>query len=100
MRNLTASTMAVLLAGNALAAGNFENQPKFYRDDPLWRTPAPVPVKNIAGRKLSFDPTRQPPRTWRGSVVSLLPQGAMNSLSPTRRIGDLELDGSQRLGSI
>jgi hypothetical protein len=24
----------------------------------------------IGGRKLSFDPTQQPPRTWRGSVVN------------------------------
>jgi len=46
----------------------------------------------IGGRKLSFDPARPPPRTWRGSVVSLLPQGAMNSLSPTRRVGDLAVD--------
>jgi peptide/nickel transport system ATP-binding protein len=33
-----------------------------------------------------------PPRQWRGSVVSLLPQGAMNSLSPTLRIRDLVVD--------
>ncbi len=26
------------------------------------------------------------PRTWRGAVVSMLPQGAMNSISPTKRI--------------
>ncbi|MGI8459970.1 MAG: ABC transporter ATP-binding protein [Propionibacteriaceae bacterium] len=32
------------------------------------------------------------PRTWRGSVVSLLPQGAMNSVSPTMRIRDLCYD--------
>ena len=32
------------------------------------------------------------PRTWRGSVVSLLPQGAMNSVSPTLRIRDLVFD--------
>jgi len=31
-------------------------------------------------------------RTWRGSVVSLLPQGALNSLSPTVRIRDLVVD--------
>jgi peptide/nickel transport system ATP-binding protein len=32
------------------------------------------------------------PRTWRGSVVSMLPQGAMNSVSPTMRIRDLVFD--------
>jgi peptide/nickel transport system ATP-binding protein len=32
------------------------------------------------------------PRTWRGSVVSFLPQGAMNSISPTMRIRDLVFD--------
>lgn len=32
------------------------------------------------------------PRTWRGSVVSLLPQGAMNSISPTQRVRDLVVD--------
>src|SRR4030095_13563822 len=29
------------------------------------------------------------PRTWRGAVVSMLPQGAMNSVSPTKRIRSL-----------
>jgi peptide/nickel transport system ATP-binding protein len=46
----------------------------------------------IAGKKLSFDPDQAPPRAWRGSVVSLLPQGAMNSLSPTLRIGTFAQD--------
>jgi peptide/nickel transport system ATP-binding protein len=32
------------------------------------------------------------PRTWRGSVVSLLPQGAMSSISPTLRVRDLVVD--------
>lgn len=32
------------------------------------------------------------PRTWRGAVVSMLPQGAMNSVSPTMRIRDLVYD--------
>ncbi|MBA8793487.1 peptide/nickel transport system ATP-binding protein [Friedmanniella endophytica] len=32
------------------------------------------------------------PRTWRGSVVSLLPQGAMNSISPTLRVRTLVYD--------
>lgn len=46
----------------------------------------------IEGKKLSFDPDKAPPRLWRGSVVSLLPQGAMNSLSPTARIGTFAID--------
>lgn len=32
------------------------------------------------------------PRTWRGAVVSMLPQGAMNSVSPTMKIRDLVID--------
>ena len=32
------------------------------------------------------------PRTWRGAVVSMLPQGAMNSISPTKRIRQLVYD--------
>ncbi len=32
------------------------------------------------------------PREWRGKVVALLPQRAMNSLNPTARIGDLAFD--------
>ena len=43
---------------------------------------------DVAGQRLSFEPDKAPPRTWRGTVVSLLPQGAMNSLSPTWRVGD------------
>jgi peptide/nickel transport system ATP-binding protein len=43
---------------------------------------------DVAGKRLSFEPDKAPPRTWRGTVVSLLPQGAMNSLSPTMRVGD------------
>ncbi len=46
----------------------------------------------VAGKKLSFDPKLAPPRAWRGTVVSLLPQGAMNSLSPTIRIGNFAVD--------
>jgi peptide/nickel transport system ATP-binding protein len=46
----------------------------------------------VGNRRLSFDPHERPPRTWRGQVVSLLPQGAMNSLSPTLRIGDFAVD--------
>ena len=32
------------------------------------------------------------PRTWRGAVVSMLPQGAMNSISPTKRVRQLVYD--------
>lgn len=32
------------------------------------------------------------PREWRGNVVSLLPQRALNSLNPTSRIGDYAFD--------
>lgn len=46
----------------------------------------------VGGRRLSFEPNRQPPRSWRGTEVSLLPQSALNSLSPTRRIGAFAVD--------
>jgi peptide/nickel transport system ATP-binding protein len=46
----------------------------------------------VGSKRLSFDPRQRPPRSWRGQVVSLLPQGAMNSLSPTLRIGDFAVD--------
>lgn len=36
--------------------------------------------------------SRGTPREWRGSVVSLLPQRALNSLNPTARIGDYAFD--------
>lgn len=42
---------------------------------------------DVAGDQLDLEKT--PPRSWRGEVVSLLPQGAMNALSPTVRIRDL-----------
>jgi peptide/nickel transport system ATP-binding protein len=46
----------------------------------------------VEGKRLSFEPHLAPPRSWRGTVVSLLPQGAMNSLSPTQKVGDFAVD--------
>ncbi|MGW5365436.1 ABC transporter ATP-binding protein [Actinopolymorpha pittospori] len=46
----------------------------------------------VDGNQLDLGPDRRPPRAWRGEVVSLLPQGAMNSLSPTVRIRDFAYD--------
>jgi peptide/nickel transport system ATP-binding protein len=46
----------------------------------------------VEGQQLDLGPDRNPPREWRGEVVSLLPQGAMNSLSPTLRIRDFVYD--------
>ena len=46
----------------------------------------------VDGRQQHFGPRAKVPRTWRGSVVSLLPQGALNSISPTMRIRDLVFD--------
>ncbi|GAA2754717.1 ABC transporter ATP-binding protein [Actinopolymorpha rutila] len=46
----------------------------------------------VDGKQLDLGPDRKPPRSWRGEVVSLLPQGAMNSLSPTVRIRDFAYD--------
>jgi peptide/nickel transport system ATP-binding protein len=46
----------------------------------------------IDGTKQELGGNSKIPRTWRGSVVSFLPQGAMNSVSPTMRIRDLVYD--------
>lgn len=46
----------------------------------------------IDGRKQELGDNSKIPRTWRGSVVSFLPQGAMNSISPTMRVRDLVFD--------
>lgn len=46
----------------------------------------------IDGKELVLDGSQRIPRTWRGSVVSMLPQGAMNSISPTMRVRDLVVD--------
>jgi peptide/nickel transport system ATP-binding protein len=46
----------------------------------------------IDGQTQALDGSSKIPRTWRGSVVSLLPQGAMNSISPTMRVRDLVVD--------
>ena len=77
--------MAVLLAANALAAGSFDGQPKFFRDDPLWRTPAPVPAKNIASRKLSdyydfFEYTLFHPGDWAPRPGESEPSQAINTV--------------------
>jgi peptide/nickel transport system ATP-binding protein len=46
----------------------------------------------VDGREQHLGPRSKVQRTWRGSVVSLLPQGAMNSISPTMRVRDLVFD--------
>jgi peptide/nickel transport system ATP-binding protein len=46
----------------------------------------------VGGQVQQLGPKSRVPRTWRGSVVSLLPQGAMNSISPTMRVRDLVFD--------
>jgi len=46
----------------------------------------------IDGKRQELGERSKIPRTWRGSVVSLLPQGAMNSISPTQRVRDLVFD--------
>ncbi len=46
----------------------------------------------VDDKRLDLADERHIPRTWRGGVVSLLPQGAMNSLSPTSRVGDFAYD--------
>src|SRR5215208_7535389 len=49
----------------------------------------------IDGKVQDLGGNRQVERSWRGSVVSFLPQGAMNAVSPTMRIRDLVYDVMQ-----
>ena len=60
MRNIIyryQSAAALLAAGmlgwNTLAAGSFDAPKKFYRDDPVWSMPRPLPVNAVAPRKLN-----------------------------------------------
>ncbi|RCK68989.1 ABC transporter ATP-binding protein [Desertihabitans brevis] len=57
---------------------------------------APLEVESgeldVEGKRQDFGASARIPRTWRGSVVSLLPQGAMNSISPTMRVRELCFD--------
>ncbi|GAA2107673.1 ABC transporter ATP-binding protein [Microlunatus panaciterrae] len=46
----------------------------------------------IEGKAQELGGKNKIPRTWRGAVVSMLPQGAMNSISPTMRVRDLVFD--------
>ena len=46
----------------------------------------------IEGKVQELGGDAEVPRTWRGAVVSMLPQGAMNSVSPTKRIRSLVYD--------
>jgi peptide/nickel transport system ATP-binding protein len=46
----------------------------------------------IADERLDLTNLATVPREWRGKLVSLLPQGAMNALNPTARIRDLAFD--------
>jgi peptide/nickel transport system ATP-binding protein len=46
----------------------------------------------VDGDVIDLGPQSKAPRAWRGKVVSLLPQGAMNSLNPTLRIRDFAYD--------
>jgi peptide/nickel transport system ATP-binding protein len=46
----------------------------------------------VDGRVQELGGDAKVPRIWRGEVVSMLPQGAMNSISPTKRIRHLVYD--------
>ena len=46
----------------------------------------------IGGQTLDLGQVNKVPRTWRGEVVSMLPQGALNSLSATQRIRNLVVE--------
>ena len=46
----------------------------------------------LAGNQVDLAGIGRLPRSWRGKLVSLLPQGAMNSLNPTARVRDVAAD--------
>jgi peptide/nickel transport system ATP-binding protein len=46
----------------------------------------------LAGNTVDLSGMARLPRSWRGKLVSLLPQGAMNSLNPTSRVRDVAAD--------
>lgn len=46
----------------------------------------------IAGQTIQLGEEHKVDRTWRGEVVSMLPQGALNSLSATQKIRGLVVD--------
>lgn len=70
------STLAAVLSGNA--APNLRIDQGSLTMDDL----AAVDIAEEGGT----------PREWRGDVISLLPQRALNSLNPTARIGDYAYD--------
>jgi peptide/nickel transport system ATP-binding protein len=49
-------------------------------------------ILEIDGKVQDLGGDAKIPRTWRGAVVSMLPQGAMNSISPTKRVRHLVYD--------
>jgi peptide/nickel transport system ATP-binding protein len=46
----------------------------------------------LDGREVALAGAAHLPADWRGKLVSLMPQGAMNSLNPTARIRDFAVD--------
>jgi len=56
----------------------------------------PLYVKNgqmlLEGKTLDLTQKAQLPRELRGQLISILPQGALNSLNPTARVRDLAFD--------
>jgi peptide/nickel transport system ATP-binding protein len=46
----------------------------------------------FGGLRIDLADPRGIPADWRGKQMSLLPQGAMNALNPTARVGDLAVD--------
>lgn len=70
------STLASVLSGNAAPNLRIQNG-----------------LMTLDDRKtVDIAEARGTPREWRGTVVSLLPQRALNSLNPTARIGDYAFD--------
>ena len=54
----------------------------------------------IDGQVQELGEDKKVDRTWRGSVVSMLPQGAMNSISPTMKVSGLVVDVMKAHGRV
>jgi hypothetical protein len=83
-KSIAAVISAGLLTLGALAETSAKPKPKFYVDDPIWSTPRPAPVSEVAARKLSeyydFFNNTFFPSGERAAHKGVLPSEAINTV--------------------